>query len=66
MNVKMIDGVLLLMQYKSEKGSLFSHRLSFFPNPDLAEFQDNYHEYLEDALFFECIDPKKCDCTDSL
>ena len=57
-NMKLIDGALVLLQYKFEKACLTKHRLSFFPNPDLAEFQENYSEYMEDALFFECIDPR--------
>ena len=37
---------------------MVSHRLSFFPNPDLVDFQGNPEDYLEDDIYIDMIDPR--------
>ena len=57
-NFKLLDGALVQLQYKVERDSLVGHRLGFFPNPDLADFQGNSAEYLEDEIYLDVIDPR--------
>ena len=57
-NIKMIDSALLLLQYKVEDGIVISHRLCFFSNPDLSEFQNNPDLYLEDEIYLDMVDPR--------
>lgn len=57
-NVKYADGGLMLLLYKFESDRLTAHRLGFFPNPDLLDFQANYEEYLDDEIFADIIDPR--------
>lgn len=49
-NVKLIDGALLYMLYRFEKGRLIAHRLSYFPAPDLDVFQNEPDLYFEDDI----------------
>ena len=42
-NLKLLDGALVQLQYKFLNNSLVGHRLGFFPNPDLIDFQGNRH-----------------------
>lgn len=57
-NLKLLDGALVQLQYKFENDSLVSHRLGFFPNPDLVDFQDNPEEYLDDEIYLDVTDPR--------
>jgi hypothetical protein len=61
-NVKYADGGLLLLLYQFESDRLTAHRLSFFPNPDLLDFQSNYEDYLEDEIFADIIDQRIVVC----
>ena len=54
-NMKMIDGALLLMQYRFVNDKLLSHRLTFFPSPNLMAFQNEPLQYLEDEIFADII-----------
>jgi len=54
-NVKMIDGALIQMNYQFFEDELCSHRLAFFPSPDLAEFQNSPDVYEEDDVYAEVI-----------
>lgn len=55
-NVRMIDGALILMQYRFHKNTLVAHRLSYLPSPDLDAFQNEPEIYLEDELYAEVVD----------
>lgn len=57
-NLKLLDGALVQLQYRFENSHLASHRLGFFPNPDLTDFQSNSKEYLDDEIYLDIIDPR--------
>lgn len=57
-NIKMIDGALLILQYRVEDNNLVGHRLCFFPNPNLSEFQNNPDIFWEDDIYLDIIDPR--------
>lgn len=57
-NLKFLDGALIQLQYKFEDNSLVGHRLGFFPNPDLVDFQGNPEEYFDDDIYLDIIDPR--------
>ena len=54
-NAKMLDGALIQMMYRFSNGTLQSHRLAFFPSPDLEEFQNNSDIYIEDEIYADVI-----------
>lgn len=43
-NIKMIDGALIQLMYKVKQNLMISHRLAFFPNPRLENFQNDRKE----------------------
>lgn len=55
-NMKMIDGALILMEYSFGKEGILHHRLSFFPSPDLLEYQSNEELYLEDEIYLDILE----------
>lgn len=55
-NIKMIDGALLLMEYTFKNREIIHHRLSFFPSPDLLEYQSNEEVYFEDDIYLDVLD----------
>lgn len=55
-NFKMLDGALILMQYTFQKNDIIHHRLSFFPSPDLLDYQQNEALYLEDDIYLDILD----------
>ena len=57
-NLKLLDGALLQLQYEVKQNVLIRHRLSFFPNPDLIEFQGHSEEYLDDDIYIDIMDPR--------
>lgn len=57
-NIKMIDGALLTMLYRFKAGKIYAHRLSYFPAPDLAVFQNEPDLYLEDEIYLDVIDKR--------
>lgn len=57
-NIKMIDGALISMNYTFRKKRLESHRLSFFPSPDLEVFQNDPEMYAEDELYSDIVDKR--------
>ncbi len=57
-NLKLIDGALLLLQYRFDGETLDAHRLCFFPNPERIIFQECPEEYLEDDIYLDIIDPR--------
>lgn len=58
-NFKMIDGALVTMQYIFEGKMLKKHRLGYFPNPDLLNFQENPEDYFLDEVYLDIISPGK-------
>ena len=54
-NFKMIDGALIQLMYRFQKGCLQSHRLAFFPSPYLEEFQNNPEIYEADEIYADII-----------
>ena len=54
-NAKMPDGGLIQMMYSFARGTLESHRLAFFPSPDLEEFQNNPDIYLQDEVYADVV-----------
>jgi hypothetical protein len=54
-NLRMVDGALIQMMYRFVDGEVNSHRLAFFPSPDLAEFQNNAEIYETDEIFADVI-----------
>lgn len=55
-NFKMLDGALILMQYTFQQKEIAHHRLSFFPAPDLLEYQQNEELYMEDDIYLDMLD----------
>jgi hypothetical protein len=54
-NIRMVDGALIQLMYRFYNESISSHRLAFFPAPDLAEFQNNADLYEMDELYADVI-----------
>ena len=57
-NIKLIDGSIIILQYRFQNDLLVAHRLAFFPNPNLSIFQNDPEDYLEDEIYVDVIDPK--------
>ena len=55
-NLKMLDGALVGLQYRFCGRTLIGHRLSFFPAPNLEEFQNAPELYIKDELYSEIVD----------
>lgn len=54
-NLKMIDGALVQIMYRFVNDKVTSHRLAFFPSPNLLEFQNNSEVYELDELYAEVV-----------
>lgn len=54
-NLKMIDGALIQMSYRFINGDLSSHRLAFYPSPNLEEYQNNPEIYENDEMYADII-----------
>lgn len=54
-NVKMIDGALISLRYRFLAGAICEHSLSYFPSPDLEQFQNEPEIYLEDEVFADVV-----------
>lgn len=57
-NLKMIDGALIQMQYLFRKDKIESHRLAFFPSPNLEQFQNEPELYMEDEIYSDILDKR--------
>lgn len=57
-NLKMIDGAMISMYYSFKNDQLISHRLSFFPSPDLEPFQNDPDIYYDDELYGDILDKR--------
>lgn len=54
-NVKMIDGALVSLRYRFLAGKICEHSLSYFPSPDLEQFQNEPEIYLDDEVFADVV-----------
>jgi hypothetical protein len=54
-NFKMVDGALVQIFYTFINNKIKSHRLAFFPSPNLAEFQSNPEIYELDEVYADVI-----------
>ncbi len=54
-NIKMLDGALIQMLYSFEKNMLISHRLAFFPAPNLESFQNEPELYENDEIYADIL-----------
>jgi hypothetical protein len=52
---KLPDGALVTMRYLYRDNQLERHYLSFYPSPDLQEFQNYPDLYLEDILYADVV-----------
>ena len=57
-NIKMIDGALISLLYRFRGNELLSHRLSFFPAPDLEVFQNEPELYSMDEMYLDILDQR--------
>lgn len=54
-NIKMIDGALIQLLYSYDGKELVSHRLAFFPAPNLESFQNEPMTYETDAIYADIL-----------
>lgn len=54
-NIKMVDGALIQLMYRFHNDRLISHRLAYFPSPDLLEFQNHSDVYETDDIYAEVV-----------
>lgn len=54
-NIKMLDGALIQMLYNYSDGKLSSHRLAFFPAPNLESFQNEPEYYENDEIYADIL-----------
>ena len=54
-NIKMLDGSLIQMLYSFEYDKLVSHRLAFFPAPNLESFQNEPENYENDEIYADIL-----------
>jgi hypothetical protein len=54
-NFKMLDGALIQMLYRFDKKNLVSHRLAFFPSPNLESFQNEPEIYEQDEIYADIL-----------
>ena len=54
-NIKMLDGALIQMLYSYRDNKLVSHRLAFFPAPNLESFQNEPDLYEDDEIYADIL-----------
>ncbi len=54
-NMKLLDGALVCLRYRFQKGEIIEHCLSYFPSPDLEHFQNDPEVYLSDDIFADIV-----------
>jgi hypothetical protein len=54
-NLKMLDGALVTLRYRFRRGVICEHSLTYFPSPDLAEFQNDPELYLMDEIYADVV-----------
>ncbi len=55
-NIKMIDGAILTLLYRFSGNQIITHRLSYFPAPDLIAFQNEPELYEDDEIYADILD----------
>ena len=54
-NIKMIDGALIQLMYQFGENALSSHRLTYFPSPNLEDYQNARINYEKDTLYGDVV-----------
>lgn len=54
-NMRLVDGALIQFRYRFQRGELVKHILSFYPSPDLLEYQNEPEIYETDILYAEVV-----------
>lgn len=54
-NLKMIDGALIQMMYLFDCEGIISHRLAFFPSPELEHYENEPELYDADEIYADII-----------
>lgn len=54
-NLKMIDGALIQMMYMFDDQGIMSHRLAFFPSPELEDYENDPELYDTDEIYADII-----------
>ena len=54
-NIKMLDGALVSLYYRFQDRVIAEHSLSYFPSPDLEDFQNEPDLYLEDEIYADVV-----------
>jgi len=54
-NFKMLDGALVSLRYRFRDGLVCEHSLSYFPSPDLDQFQNDPEIYLLDEIYADVV-----------
>lgn len=55
-NIRMIDGALISINYLFKNSKILKHRLTFFPAPNLEAFQNDPNLYLHDEIYADFLD----------
>jgi len=58
-NLKMIDGAIILLQYEFDADNIVKSRLSFFPDPSLLTYQEEFEIYDGEELYADMIYKQK-------
>lgn len=54
-NLKMLDGALVSLRYRFRNREICEHSLSYFPSPDLKQFQNEPDLYWEDEIYADVV-----------
>lgn len=54
-NMKLLDGALVCLRYRFDGGEVVEHCLSYFPSPDLEQFQNEPEIYLSDDIYADIV-----------
>lgn len=54
-NFKMLDGALIAMRYRFNRGEVVEHALTYFPSPSLDHFQNEPEIYEEDEIYADVV-----------
>lgn len=54
-NFKMLDGALVTLRYRFRNSRICEHSLTYFPSPDLEQFQNDPEVYLLDEIYADVV-----------
>ncbi|MEB4814941.1 DUF2290 domain-containing protein [Bacillus wiedmannii] len=54
-NIKLIDGALMQLMYRFDGKKLISHRLAFFPSPELEYYQNDPSLYEKEQIYADIL-----------